>query len=164
MNNIYRISISLIIGLTMFMSCGDDDKWSPGPQMASDNPCAFFDKSNSTLFQLEVDGDNELKQDYVIVTLGRDESKSVSAAEVPITVLSADANLSIPETVKFAAGSTTAELKITMTEYEGGSSRFSIEIDEDKYFNQYSDGYYQYSGQINVVVILTATFTYSPFM
>ncbi len=161
MDNIYKISVSLIIGLTMimFMSCANDDKWSPGPQMASDNPGAYFDKSNPTSFQIEVDGDNELKQDYVIITLGRDKAKSASAIQVPITILSADANLSIPQTVEFAAGSTTAELKITMTEYEGGSSSFSIEIDEDKYFNQYSDGYFQYSGQIKALVILTATFT-----
>ena len=161
MNKIYKIPAFLIIGLLIIIatSCDDKNSWSPGPQMSSDNPSVYFDKSNPTSFQIEVDGDNKLTQDYVIITLGRDKAKSGSAFQVPITVLSADANLSIPQTVEFAAGSSTAELKIKMTEYDGKPSNFSIEVNEDKYFNQYSDGYYQYSGQIKVLVILTATFT-----
>jgi len=161
MNRINKISAFLISGLLMAMSfsCSDDDNWSPGPEPSSENPLVCFDKSNPASFELELDGNDQLSQDYVTVTMRRDVSKSGSAISVPITTLSADDNLVIPQTVEFAAGSTTAELKINITEYKGEPASFSIEIDQEKYFSQYLDGYYQYTGQIKVLIVITATFT-----
>lgn len=160
MNNIYKIPTFLILGLCIIMSvsCSDDDKWNPGPQIAADNPGVYFDKDNPASFDIEVDDNNNLSKDHIIVSLRRDASKAGSSVQVPITVLSADNNLSIPQSVQFDAGSDTAELKIAITRYEGKPLNFSLGID-DKYSTPYADGYYRYDGMIKVLVLFSVTFT-----
>lgn len=168
MNNLNKIIAILVLGLltTMSISCsGDDDNWSPGPQPASDNPGVYFSQDIPMLIEFEVNQQLELIQDYYVLSLSRDKSKTASALQVPVKIRHADKNLSVPEFVNFEAGSANAELKIFIDQYELGTKyNLSIEIDEN-YANPYNASEDAGSSRIDAkveVVCLIATATFTP--
>lgn len=168
MKMLYKIPAFLIIGLLTIMSvsCSDSDDWNPGPQPTSDNQGVYFDKSNSYIYEMAATKDLQLYQDYFVLSLGRDKSKAGSALQVPLIIHSSASNLSIPQTVEFAAGSATAELKIKMSDFEISKPyKYSIEISE-KYGNPYKSyenedgGSTRWDGAVEVLCVLgDATFT-----
>lgn len=169
MKNIYRVTACLIVMSTMVMviSCGDNDDWKAGPQPAANNPGVYFDRNIPRIIEMEANQQGVLKNEFVSIQMGRDESKASSALQVPIKIRYADSNLTIAETVTFEAGSSTSTLKIGIGEFEFSKQyTFSVEIDEN-YSNPYkaygegvSGGSTRFDAKIEVVSVLgTATFT-----
>jgi hypothetical protein len=109
MNKIKILFSFLLLG-AMFFSCNNSDNWSPASQLGPDNPGAYFD------FGVTPEGVTvEPDESSFTLTLARAQNKSSAAFQLPITVVQANSNLSIPSSVTFAAGATTAELKIDIT-------------------------------------------------
>lgn len=131
MDNIYKISVSLIISLTMamFMSCGDDDKWSPGEEADPNSPKVYFSESNT--------GEAEAEDSYLDIIVLRVNTSS--AITVPVTVTRSSEGLTFPdESVTFAAGEDTAYFRVNISqelEYETAYP-FALKIDES-----YTDSY-----------------------
>lgn len=169
MKNITAITAYLLAMCAMItvISCDDSDKWEPGPQPAPNNPGVYFDKSTPKVIELESNQQGVLINEYAVVKLGRDESKTASALHVPIKIRYADPNLTVAETAVFETGSSTAELRINVGKFEFKEQySFSIEIDEN-YSNPYKvydddekGGSSRLDAKIEVVsVVGRATFT-----
>lgn len=131
MNNIYKISVSLIIGLTMvmFLSCGDDANWKPGEETSPGSPKVYFNESNT--------GEVEPNTSYLNIAVSRvNTSTSIT---VPITVIRSSEGLLFPEkSVTFAAGEETAYFRVDFSQelpYETAYP-FALKIDE-VYTDQY---------------------------
>lgn len=169
MNKIYKIMACFVAMLTMIAvtSCEDSDNWEPGPQPAANNSGVYFDRKTPAVIEVEANQQGVLKKDHFTIKVGRDESKSTSALQVPITIHYAESNLTVSKTVDFEAGATTALLKIVIGEFEFSKKYgFSIEIDAN-----YANPYLSYEGMANggssrldakvevVSVLGTATFT-----
>lgn len=169
MNKIYNIKTLLLAMFTMIAvtSCDDSDNWAAGPQPAPNNPGVYFDGKNPAVIEVEANSQGVLTKDYFTIKLGRDELKSSSALQVPITIHHADPNLTISKTVDFEAGSSTALLKITIGEFEFSTQyNLSIEIDANfanpykSYEDMANGGSTRLDSKIEVVSVLaTATFT-----
>lgn len=159
-----KTSILLMIGLWMMTSvaCDDNNDWAAGPKPAADNAGVYFAKDSKYVFEMPADRNMQLTQDYFVVTMGRDANKAASALQVPIVVRSAQTNLNIPQTVEFEAGSTTAELRIKLNDFELATPySFSVEVDA-KYGNPYStkNGSTRLDAKVEVLCVLgDATFT-----
>lgn len=169
MKNKNRITVYLTVMLAMItvISCDESDSWKPGPQPAPNNPGVYFDRNIPRVIEMEANQQGVLVNEFVTVTLGRDESKTSPALQVPVRIRYADPNLKIAEAVTFEAGASTAELKISVGEFEFSKQyTFSVEIDEN-YSNPYkaysegeSGGSTRLDAKIEVVSVLgTATFT-----
>ncbi|NDV83477.1 hypothetical protein [Bacteroides sp. 51] len=167
MNKIAKITAFLMAGLwiTMFMSCSDDDKWNPGPEVSANNPGVYFDKSNPYITELGCSNQMILDADHITVLMGRDKNKTASALQVPIIVRRAASNLTIPQTVEFAAGQEFAELQIKLGEWEVSTRYdFCIDISEEyadpyKLYTDTDGGSSRYDAKMEVVCLLgTATF------
>jgi hypothetical protein len=130
MNKVKILFTFLLLG-AMFFSCSNSDDWKPASQLGADNPGAYFD-FNITSEAVMV----EPYDSYFTLTLVRAENKKSAAFQLPITVVQANSNFSIPTSVTFAAGATTAELKINITSalVLGDCSSFAISFD-DKFFD-----------------------------
>jgi len=169
MKKINKITMFLMLGVWAMLSasCSDKDNWQPGPELASDNPGVYFDRNNPMVMEIEADQQLNLVQDHFTIMLGRDETKSASALQVPVIVRYAESNLIIPATVNFEAGATTAELNVKVGDYSFGVQYgFTLEIDA-KYANPYKKydagedgGSTRFSGKVEAVCLLAeATFT-----
>ncbi len=167
MNKLIAFLMSALL-VIVSVSCSDDDEWEAGPQPAANNAGVYFDKSNPRIYQVETDKDHNLIQDYFSIVLGRDEAKSSSALQVPVIVRVADSNMTVPQTVNFAAGSSEAELKVSVKDFDFGKFyNLSLEIDEN-YAHPYQhseDDENGGSSRIDAkmeVVCLYATATFTP--
>lgn len=169
MKRLNRITTLFVAMLSMYFltSCGDNESWAPGPQPAANNPGVYFDKDIPTIIEMEADQQGKLIDNTVTLRMGRDESKSGEALQVPIKVRYNDANLTIGQTATFEAGASTTELKISIGDFKFKEQYyFSIEVDEN-YSNPYkvyakgeNGGSTRLEANIEVVCLLgTATFT-----
>lgn len=164
MNKINKIAVLLLLGVgaLIAVSCNDNDDWTPGPQPSPDNQGVYFDKNNPLTAEMEANPQTGLTQDYFTLALGRDASKTGSTLQVPVIVRYAESNLSVPQTVTFEAGSSTAELKISIKDYTYSIKYgYSVEI-EEKYGDPYkiAGGSTRFDGNVEVVCLLAnATFT-----
>jgi|GEM_PF-2409925 len=162
--------ITIFLTLWVFIisvSCNDKDNCDSSPVPAANNPGVYFDKANPRIIEMEANQNLELVRDYFVVALGRDETKTGSALQVPITINYAKDNLTIPATVTFEAGSATTELHVNIGSYDFGSQYdFSIEISADysdpykKYDTNEDGGSTKFDGKVEVVCLVgAATFT-----
>ena len=133
--------------IVLLFAC-DSEEYLPGPQANPNCKPVYFASSNSGRFNLNLG-----EQDHIMLSMKRDDASS--ALSVPIKTLEKNAIFTIPSSVEFAAGSTTAQLKIGIsTAAESGVKyRFRIEIDGDEYVNPYiqSDGSYKFDGTVAFV-------------
>ena len=172
MNKIYKIKAYFIVMLAMIatVSCSDSDNWEAGPQAAADNPGVFFNRYISRVIEVEANQEGVLRKDFFTIELGRDDFKSSTALQVPITIHHADPNLTVSEMVEFKAGESTADLKINIGEFEFNTQYdLSLEINENfahpykKYEDMENVGSSRLDAKIEVVsVVGVATFTPVP--
>lgn len=124
-------------------SCSDDNDYQPGTAVADDCPNVYFSSSNESL--IEVKSDDTSKT----VTVELDRTNTEGSLTVPIIVESKTDNITIPESVTFADGESTAYLNVTYSEFTIGT-KFSIKID-DSYVNPYKivDGFNTYNASLS---------------
>ncbi len=163
MRKIKNIStfLMLVVASVFISSCDDSDNWKPGPQPSADNAGVYFDSKTPLNIEMYANKDGQLISDYATIILGRDDLKLSSALDIPIKVRYSADKLSIPQTVRFEAGTKTAELHIGIKNFEIGKPySFSVEIDE-QYSNPYkSSGSTRLDSKVSVVALLgVATFT-----
>lgn len=169
MNKLKVFSKCLIILSVIFAinACDNSDDWKPGPEILDDNPGVFFSKETPMTIEVGASSSGELHSDFFTVALGRDETKSASAISVPIILRNVGSNMEVDKVVEFEAGSTTAELRIKITEFEFSVPyQLSLEIDE-RYSNPYSsilNGSSKIEAVVEVVSLVgEATFTPTNF-
>ena len=122
---------TLLLLSAFIYSCDNSDNWSPPAPLGPDNPGAYFD------FGIVSEGIRVQPDDtYFTLTLVRAENKAGTTFQLPITIVEDNPDLIIPTSVTFAAGSTTAELRIEMSTLpcDDHSLNFSIKFD-DRYFD-----------------------------
>ncbi len=148
-------------------ACTEKDDWTPGPQPEANNPGVYFDRNTPGLAEMDVDANLNLIQNYLVITLGRDPFKAGQALTVPINVHFSAPNLTVPDVVTFGAGEESAELRVTIGDYEL-STPYGLSLEVD---NKFANPYLSYAGtteggpskvdlKIQVVAALgTATFT-----
>lgn len=169
MKKISRITTYFIAMFAMIIpiSCNDGNDWEPGPKPATNNPGVYFNKDIPNVIEMDADKQGVLLKEFITLQMGRDESKTSAALQVPIKIRFAESNLTIAETATFEAGASTAELKIGIGNFEIGKQYyFSVEVDEN-YSNPYkvyadgeNGGSTRIDANIEVVCALgTATFT-----
>jgi hypothetical protein len=147
----------------MAVSCDDGNDWKAGPQPAANNPGVYFDGSTPRIIELGATAEGVLRSETASVPVKRDEAKASNALQVPVKIRYAASNLTVTETVSFEAGSSSAELKVTIGEFQFGQQyAFAAEIDEN-YSNPYkndSGGSSRIDAKVEVVCLLgRATFT-----
>jgi hypothetical protein len=120
------------LGLSL-ASCGDDYEYQAAEKPADDCMAVYFTTNNESLTLLTSD---EFNADPSInVEVAR--VKTDKAASVPVIVKDDDGVFEIPSTVEFAAGDTTAYLKISFPNLPSAQTcTFSIAI-ADEYVNPY---------------------------
>ena len=126
---------TLLLLSAFIYSCDNSDNWSPPAPLGPDNPGAYFD-FGSIPDRLTVEPDDT----YFILPLTRAENKASVAFQLPITVVEDNPALTIPTSVTFAAGSTTAELRIEVLTppCDDYPLIFSLKFD-DKYFDPWRE-------------------------
>ena len=127
-----------MIGATMAFASSCDDKndsdYVAGEPAPENCMTVYFDADNSSESVFE-EGQTIAKD----ITVMR--KVSTDAAEVPVVCKNVDANIKVPSTVKFEAGSNTAILTITAENMEP-SKVYNYEIAIDgKYVDPYADVY-----------------------
>jgi len=145
------LAITLLLGFVA--SCDNNDDWKPGEFDAA-NPGVFFDLTETTIRLIaQPYADPLVTSEQVVVTLGRDENKSGASLVLPISILNKHDALAIPQSVTFAAGSSTADLVIDVNHgAEGGVFPFLLEFDVAKFNPYLSNAYNQFNGEVLVLV------------
>lgn len=145
-----KISYSIIALVASAMtlslaSCSDDYDYQPGTAVAADCPNVYFSNNNESL--IEVKSDDASKK----VSLELHRANTKGSVTVPIVVDSKTDNITVPESVTFADGDSTAYLDITYSEFSIGT-KFTVSIADD-YVNPYSmvDGFSTFSATLTQV-------------
>lgn len=155
--------IYLLAGLIGLVAtgCSDDDSYEPGPQTSPDCMQVYFLSSNEAAKTIDA-------SDEYAITLQVGRIKTASAASVPIKIISQDEVLSIPANVEFAAGQSTAAIKISFPNAKTATTySYRIEIEGSEYVDPYTvlDGSYKFAGSVLIaswqVAIKDATFTFA---
>ena len=135
----------LCAALLCLSSCADsaDTDYTPGEPTADGCMKVYFDSSNPADFINE-------PGTVTAVDVKVSRVDATQAAEIPVVCNSADAELSIPSSVKFEAGQKTATLSITFGALEASKKyNFSLALPEE-YVDHYAklDGASAYSAYI----------------
>ncbi len=135
------LCMSLLAACVTLFSCGSDDDYSAGPQMAADCPGLTFGSDYS--LSEELDPSDETSKDITIYRVG----DSSSAGTYNLTVRTNTDNVfSVPSTVSFSAGQTEATITVTFNSAEVGTTyELEIVLDEDDVDAYNSDTYMSYS-------------------
>lgn len=111
-----------------FASCGDDDDYTPGKEVAADCPNVYFSDENESEIFVTADGEKSF-------TLKVKREYTEGAITVPVVVDSKTGSFNIPESVTFGDGESEAEMTITYDEFTAGMN-FTIHF-ADGYANPY---------------------------
>lgn len=113
-NKIFLMACVALLSMT-FVSCGDDDNYSAGPKVGS-TVVSFADDANIAL---------ELTDTKFNITLTRTDA--TDELTVPLVVRAASV-LSVPSSVTFAAGATTATLEVQISEDSEAFVDYNLDI------------------------------------
>lgn len=145
---LYKLFTTLLIA-TAFTACADyEDVIVPSPVVSDNVQAVRFASTNKTTFEL--DPNNELSVSLKVI---RNAANSAAAAEIPVEVVSnANDNFVVPSTVSFAAGDSTATLKIMTSASApvGEDMTFEIKI-ADEQVNPYKAEYASYKAKVIIV-------------
>lgn len=141
-------------------ACSDSDDYTPAQPVPDDCQVVYFDASNATEYEIAPE---ETEGSVLTVTLSR--LYATQEATVPLKVI-ADDVFSVPSSVTFAAGSTTATLPVTLSAATEGTYDLEISIEDEHYANPYIEveGSPLYSITLTVVkwnLLGTGTFYYN---
>lgn len=121
MKLIYRALLMVVAGFVA-TSCSDSDDWTPGPS-DNDSKGVFFREMKKYDILIEADDSRILP-----VTMGRLDAKD--AVEVPLKVVEAPEGVTIPSSVAFAAGESTASFDIDCSGMASKTSgKILVELD-----------------------------------
>lgn len=130
MKRFYKIIATIAPAIMVSLaSCSDDYDYQPGTAIADDCPAVYFSNDNESL--IEVKSDDATKT----VSLKMCRVNTNGSVNVPIIVESKTDNITVPESVTFADGESTANLDVTYSEFTIGT-KFSVRI-ADEYVNPY---------------------------
>ena len=136
-----RIIVYFLLSAFLLASCDESD-WSPGPQEPSSVLGVYFDMERSSASAQLGDGETSFT-----ITLGRDGSRAAEPLVFPIIVEHADEGLSIPQSVTFAAGATSATLRIDITLADWEHLKYRLKVDPNQ-FGDYTLGSYSFAGEV----------------
>ena len=143
---IYKIMYAMV-AMILATACDDknDINYEPGKPTANGSMAVYFDDSNPTEFIFQPGEATEVE--IGVSRLNGTET----AAEVPL-VVTADEGLSVPATASFAAGESTATIKVTFGNLEE-SKKYNLKLTvPEEYADHYTTkpGATAYSGYIMV--------------
>lgn len=145
---IYKLFLTLLVA-TAFIACSEfEDVVVPSPAVADGVQAVRFAPSNKVAFEL--DPSKELSVSLLLI---RNKATAGAAGSFPIEVVSnKDDNFVIPATVSFAAGDTTATIKVMVGSKApaGADISFGIKV-ADQNVNPYKTEYGSYYGKVIVV-------------
>lgn len=118
-----------MLGLFSFFASCSDDEYTPASEISADNPQVYFSNQNSEECVVTSDGNAD-------VSLKLKRVRTDGTITVPIIVEEQKGNVVVPSDVTFADGQDEAELSISCTNYEPGTT-ITLRIDDD-YANPYS--------------------------
>ncbi len=143
---LYKLFIALLVA-TVFTACSEyEDVIVPSPVVSDNVQAVRFASTNKTAFEL--DPNNELSLSLLVM-----RDKTTDAAQIPVEVVSNDKNnFVIPATVSFAAGQSTATLKILTAGSApvGEDMTFEVKIAQD-YVNPYKVEYANFKAKVIIV-------------
>lgn len=121
------------VATLLLSSCGEEIVRDPSPEVKDGNQVVYFPSTNKTLYELD-------PADAKVVNLVVQRIDSVSAANVPLTIIRNDSSIFVfPETVSFAAGQKSAVLSVSFPNaVEGIPYSFEVSVAGEDYLNPYS--------------------------
>lgn len=132
----------IILGLAVsamtltLTSCGDDDSYSPGPEVSADCPDVYFPSSNESTVYLDPATINANPDATWTQTVTVSRPDSVGSLTVPIIVDKKSDGMEIPSSVTFNDGEKTADLVVSYTHPDNGlTATFHV---DDSYANPYT--------------------------
>jgi hypothetical protein len=128
-----HIILPIILGgMLAITSCDDDINREPSPEVLEGCQGAFFPSTNASSVELEPSEPTE-----ITLTISR---TATDAATIPIKVDINDGNIFIiPESVSFASGETSKDIKVTFPNAnEGTTYNLKLKVEGDQFVNTYA--------------------------
>ena len=152
---IYTILVCLLTGNLLLTSCSDDNPYMPGEPVPASCQQVYFPLENETQAVLPA---SDSSQRSISLTVSR--QKFESETTIPIKVISEMEEITIPETVTFAAGSNTTELMITISDQAQAGDTYTYQIElEGENIDPYAKlpGNVRFFGSITIIDLIQAT-------
>lgn len=134
----------LSVALASLASCSDDSDWTPGPQEPDGKQGVFFNTDNpkTSLFIVDEPTKN------ITVTVSR--TRTEGDITVPLTLEEGPEGMTIPQSVSFADGQSTASFLVNCDNIPTKTS-FNIRIAvAEEFRHTYMSGSYAYEGSVVV--------------
>jgi hypothetical protein len=144
---LHNLYIAVYVLLTIFLvSCNDfEDTVINSPVVAPDCPALRFSSENKTSFEIEPSSDM-----YFTLTVKRNNYEN--AAEFPVSFTDTTNSFTIPDVISFAAGDSTAALKVSIKSTAQIGVKIPIVITfESKNINPYLVEYGTYYGSASII-------------
>lgn len=157
MKKLYILSTALGVALLALSACGEDDgDYQPGNPVSEDCIKAYFPSSNESEF-IKADEDEK----SVRVTVCRENAQS--AVTIPLIVNSKTDNVTVPQSVEFAAGETEAGFDVIYANLDQ-TPKFDISLPEE-YTDPYTikDGSIEYTASVFRLTQISDSVVYRPY-
>lgn len=132
MKTFYKIFSIILAGVLSVVSCDDDLEREPSPEVAQNCQGVFFPPTNASTVELEPTDPTEM-----IIQISRTATDAVT---VPLTAeINEGGVFVVPESISFASGETTKDIKVTFPEAkEGVSYILKLKVEGHAYVNSYA--------------------------
>jgi hypothetical protein len=133
MKTIYKIFLIIIAGILVFVSCNEEDiKREASPDVVQGCQGVYFPATNTSAFELEPTDPTE-----IILQISR---TATDAATIPlIAEINEQGVFDVPESVSFASGGMSKDIKVTFPRAkEGISYILKLKVEGDAYVNAYA--------------------------